>query len=155
MLEGSQWKECFLLSKILKSWIMLSLQLFFRKYWFCYIRADYFNWSQWKLTIETRAYLKHLLRAVSVRNALFEFCLTFLNSKTFKFAWFWGGFLNVLKYAVFYFYILPFQNMPCDKLMLNNLTVLQFLLQIRKLSGSNLTISQHEDNSSFKNFFRN
>ena len=45
--------------------------------------------------------------------------------------------------------------MPCDKLMLNNLAVLQFLLQIRKLSGSNLTISQHEDNSSFKNFFRN
>ena len=54
----------------------------------------------------TRAYFRHLLRAVPARNAVFEFLLTFLHSKNFKFALCLGLFrlwitLNLLKQAIF------------------------------------------------------
>ena len=53
-----------------------------------------------------RAYFSQLLRAVPTCNALFEICLTILQSKTFKFACCLGSFhlriaLNLLNYVFF------------------------------------------------------
>ena len=52
----------------------------------------------------SRAYFSLSLRAVPTHNVLFEICLTFLHSKTFKFACCLGRFIYalLLNYALFF-----------------------------------------------------
>ena len=61
------------------------------------------------IKMEIRAYFRQLLSAVPARNALFQFCSTFLDYKTIKSSLYLEGFyiqiaLNLLKYVLFYSY---------------------------------------------------